>query len=78
MSTVTLQIPESLHLQLSQLAERDGISVDQLLTIAAAEKVSALLTVDYLKERGKGASREEFEAILAKVPNVEPEENDRL
>ncbi len=78
MSTVTLQIPESLHLQLSQLAERDGVSVDQLLTIAAAEKVSALLTVDYLKERGKGASREEFEAILAKVPSVEPEEQDRL
>jgi hypothetical protein len=40
--------------------------------------ISALMTVDYLKERAKGASREDFEAVLAKVPRVEPEEYDRL
>jgi len=78
MNTVNLQLPDSLYKQLSTLAERDGISINQLLTLAAAEKVSALMTVEYLKERGRHGSREDFEAVLAKVPRVEPEEYDRL
>jgi hypothetical protein len=75
---VKLQLPDSLHKQLTLLAERDGIAIDQLLMLAAAEKVSALMTVEYLKERGKQGKREDFDALLAKVPSVEPEEYDRL
>jgi hypothetical protein len=75
---VELQLPDSLYRQLALLAERDGVSVDQLLTLAAAEKLSALLTVDYLKERAKGATRADFEALLAQVPTVEPPDHDRL
>jgi hypothetical protein len=36
------------------------------------------MTVEYLQERAKRGSREKFEAVLAKVPDVEPEEYDRL
>jgi len=78
MSVVSLQLPDSLLKQLSILAERDGISVDHLLALAAAEKVSALLTIEYIKERGRSGSREDFEALLSKVPAVEPDELDRL
>ncbi len=78
MSTVNLRLPDSLHKQLSVLARQDGISVDQLITLAVAEKVSALMTVEYIKERGKQGSREDFEAVLGKVPSAEPEEHDRL
>ena len=78
MSTVKLQLPDSLYKQLSVLAKEDGISIDQLITLAAAEKVSALMTAEYIKERGKHGRREDFEAVLAKVPSVEPEEYDRL
>lgn len=78
MSTVSLQLPESLYRQLAHLAEQDCVSVDQLITLAIAEKVSALMTVEYIRERGKLGSRRDFEAILAKVPRVEPDEHDRL
>ena len=78
MSPVNLELPDSLYRQLSLLAEQDGISVNHLITLAAAEKVSALMTVEYLTERGKRGRREDFEALLAKVPSVEPEEYDRL
>lgn len=78
MSTVNLELPNSLHKQLSTLAEQDGTSVSQLLTLAAAEKVSALMTAEYIRVRGKLGRREDFEAVLAKVPSVEPEEYDRL
>jgi hypothetical protein len=78
MNMVHLQLPDSLYKQLSALAEQDGVSVNQLLTLAAAEKVSALLTVGYLQERARQGKREDFETLLAKVPSVEPEEFDRL
>jgi hypothetical protein len=41
------------------------------------EKIAALMTEGYLKERAKRGSRAKYEAILAKVPDVEPEAYDR-
>ena len=73
-----IAIPESLLRQVRKLAEREGISIEQFIVSATAEKASAWLTVDYLKERAKKGSREEFEKILAQVPAVEPDPWDRL
>ena len=60
------------------MARREGVSINQFVTLAVAEKMSALMTEDYLAERAKRGSREKYEAVLAKVPDVEPEEYDRL
>ena len=78
MSIVQVQIPDSLHKSLYDLAGRDGISIDQFISTAIAEKLSALMTENYLKERAKRGSRAKYDAILAKVPDVEPEAYDRL
>jgi len=78
MSRVTLQLPESLHRQAQELAAKEKISLDQLITLALAEKMSALLTEDYLRERARRGESEKFRQALAKVADVEPEENDRL
>jgi len=45
-------------------------------TVAIAEKISALMTENYLQERAKRGSRAKYEAILAKVPDVKPETYD--
>lgn len=78
MSIVNLNLPESLYKQVCKLAQQDGISLDQFIATAVAEKVAALTTVEYLRERAKHGSLEKFEAVLAKVPDVEPEPHDRL
>lgn len=78
MSIVKVQIPDSLHKSLSALADRDGISIDQFISTAIAEKVSALMTENYLGERAERGDRGKYEAILAKVPDVEPEAYDRI
>jgi predicted transcriptional regulator len=78
MSTMSVRLPESLHKHLKELATQEGVSMNQFITLAVTEKVAALTTVDYLKERAKRGSRQKFEAILANVPDVEPEEYDRL
>jgi predicted transcriptional regulator len=78
MSTLTVRLPESLYKNLQQLAERDGVSIDQFVATAVAEKIAALMTQTYLEERAKRGSREKYDAVLAQVPDVEPEEYDRL
>jgi len=78
MSTISLRLPDSLHKQVRKLAERESVSINQLITLALAEKLSALMTEEYLDERGKRGSRKKFERALAKVPKIAPEEYDRL
>lgn len=78
MSTMTVRLPESLHDQLKELAKAEGISINQFLVVAAAEKMSALKTVEYLESEAKLASREDFESVLNKVPDVQADEADRL
>jgi hypothetical protein len=78
MSIVQVQIPDSLHKSLSDLAGRDGISIDQFISTAIAEKLSALMAENYFKDRAGRGNRAKYEAILEKVPDVEPEEYDRI
>lgn len=78
MSTLSVRLPDSLHKKLKELAEQEGVSMNQFITLAVSEKMSALLTVDYLKERAERGSRKSFEEIMSEVPDVEPEEYDKL
>ncbi len=77
MSTISLRLPESLHNRVRTIAEREGVSINQLITTALAEKLSALLTEDYLAERAGRGSRERFLEALSQVPDVAPDEADR-
>jgi hypothetical protein len=78
MSTLSLRLPESLHAKLADLAKREGISINQLISSAVAEKMAALMTEEYLEERAKRASKRRFAKALSKVADIEPEDIDRL
>jgi len=78
MSALSLRLPKSLHEQLRQLAQEEGISVNQFIVLAVAEKIAAMSTIEYLEKRARRGSRERFLEILNKAPDVEPEEFDRL
>jgi hypothetical protein len=78
MSIVQVQIPYSLYESLSDLAGREGISIDRFISTAIAEKLSALMTENYLKDRAGRGDRAKYEAILAKVPDTEPEASDKM
>jgi hypothetical protein len=78
MSTISLRLPESLHKRARELAQKEEISINQLITTALAEKMSALLTEEYLEERAKKGSRRKFERALSKVRDIEPEPRDSL
>ena len=78
MNKLTVQLPESLHRSIQALAQREGYSIDQFLASAAAEKMAALRTLDYLRSEAAGGRREDFERFLAAVPDREPIETDRM
>jgi hypothetical protein len=78
MSTISLRLPDSLHKQVRKLAEQESVSINQLITLALAEKLSALITEEYLDKRAARGNRRKFERAMAKIPKVKPEERDRL
>ena len=78
MSTISLRLPDSLHERVRKLAKEDNISINQFVATALAEKMSALLTEEYLSERAKKGSKKKFKAALSKVKNIAPEEGDVL
>ena len=73
-----IAIPESLLKKVRELSEKEGITFDQFVSSAIAEKASAWATIEYLKERGKRGSREKFLKALGKVPKVAPNEEDKI
>ena len=78
MSTISLRLPDSLHEKARELAEREDVSINQFITLALAEKISALMTEEYLQERARRGSRAKFKRAMAKVADAEPDEQDRL
>ena len=57
MSALTIRIPESLHQNLKALAEREGVSANQFIASAVAEKMASVLTLNYLKSEATQAKR---------------------
>ena len=79
MTAVTLRLPKSLHNRARDLAKADGVSMNQFIMLALAEKVATLNAESYLQERAARGSRDKFLAAMAQVPDVEPpDERDRL
>jgi hypothetical protein len=78
MSTLSLRLPESLHRSVGELAREEGISINQLISTAVAEKLSALRTAEILGERAARGSRKAFESVLARVPAASPIPGDEL
>ena len=78
MSTISLRLPESLHKAVRELAQKENISINQFITLALAEKLSALATEDYLGARAVRGDRNKFEAALGKVADLPPDPGDNL
>ena len=71
-----LRLPDYYKNDIEEL--KGDVSINQFIVNAIAEKVASLKTVDYLEERAQKGSREHALEVLSKVPDVEPEEFDKL
>ena len=77
MSTLSLRLPDSLHEQVKVLARQDG-SINQFIASAVAEKMSALVTEEHLRERARAGNESDFYKALSRVPATDPTEKDVL
>lgn len=65
--------------EVRKAAEMEGVALNQLINVAVAEKVSALRTVEYFRERALRANRAETMQILKRAGrNNEPISGDEL
>ena len=78
MSALSLRLPESIHRHIKEVANKEGVSINQFISSAVSEKISALMTEDYLINRAKRATKKDFRKILTKVPNRKPLHGDEL
>lgn len=78
MSMTEIKLPDSLLKRAREMAEREGVTLEQFISSALAEKTAAWMTVEYLENRAARGSREKFRRALDKVPDTEPEAFDRL
>ncbi len=78
MSTLTVQLPESVKKSIEELAAKEGFSVSQFLASAAGEKLVVMLSMDYLRREAAAGRSEDFERYLASVPSVPPQPGDEL
>jgi len=78
MSALNLRLPDSLHRHIKDIAKKEGVSINQFISTAVAEKISAIMTEDYLKNRAERARNKDFTKILFKVPNRKPFPEDAI
>ena len=78
MSTFALRLPESLFAHAKQLAEHDQASLNQFITVAVAEKVSALNTAQFFAGRAGKSKPGDFARLLVQVKDRNPLKGDEM
>ncbi len=78
MANYALRLPDSLYAYARQVAEEEHVSMNQFFITAIAEKVSALKTQDYFRERQQRGDLANFDAWLASRPDAPAMEGDEL
>ena len=74
-----LKLPRSVEAAAARLAREDGVSLNQWIATAVAEKIGAVeATADFLRRRAGGATAEDLLRALAAAPDTPPAEGDRV
>jgi hypothetical protein len=71
----SIAVPEDLYKRAAELAAKDHVSVEDFMAAVLANRLASR---EYIESRAMLFNREEFERALEEIPDVEPEDNDRL
>ena len=78
MGALSLRLPESIHRHIREIAKAEGVSINQLISSAITEKISAIMTQEYLQKRADKANIDDITTMLSKVADREPIKGDEL
>ena len=76
--TYPLRLPASLKAAVAEISKEDGTSINQFVTTAVAEKISAMKTAEFFSSRGAKADIKAARRILRRKGGQPPESEDRL
>ena len=73
-----LKMPLSVKTAAARLAKADGVSLNQFIAVAVAEKIGAIETADeFLRLRAAKAKPADLMRSLRNAPNIKPADNDK-
>jgi hypothetical protein len=76
-STYPLKLPLSTMKAAQRLAKEDGVSLNQWIAVAVAEKIGVVETAaDFFRRRAKGATGKGLMKFLRQAPKAAPEAED--
>jgi len=78
LSTYPLRLPRSIRASLDRVSKRDGVSINQFVSIAVAEKLAMMEAQTYFVERQARADVAAFDAVMARTTGEPPREDDRI
>lgn len=78
MGALNLRLPDSIHRHIKEIAKHEGVSINQFISTAVSEKVSAILTEEYLSARAGRAKEGALKSILDQVRDRLPLPEDKL
>jgi hypothetical protein len=77
--TYPLKLPASIKAAAARLAKEDGVSLNQWITAAVAQKIGAVETAaEFFRRRAGDTRPEDLRAILALVPDRPPDPGDEM
>jgi hypothetical protein len=78
-NTYPLKLPDSIKKAAQRLAKEDGVSLNQWISSAVAQKVGVVETAaEFFKRRAEGGNLEDLRAFLRAVPDAPPMPGDEL
>lgn len=78
MKNLQFRVPDGIHSQLKQLASQEGVSLNQLLVVAASNELVRNETRDFFRQAASAYHADDFASALAAVANGPVEESDEL
>lgn len=76
-ATYPLKLPASIKAAAARLAKEDGVSLNQWIAAAVAQKIGVVETAAaFFRRRGDNATPDDFGRILEKVADVPPDPED--
>lgn len=71
----SIAVPEDLYNKAAALAAKDHVSIEEFVSVAVATRLASR---EYIESRARLFSKDEFERALREIPDIEPEDHDRL
>mgnify|MGYP001575149905 CR=1 FL=1 len=78
MTTLQVTIPDDVRDKAEKVARKEHMSLDEFTTLALIERLTTSIPDPYLEERAKRGNPQRLREILAQVPDVPPDAEDKL